>query len=127
MSATTHRPVEPQTEPEQQPWRTPEDRRGWQVVAVGARHPGAFMREVQRHVEGSDLLGPEGASAYRVVARAIVESLLGEQPETTTAEEIRRIVRTAFRRSGWTGAANAKALARLTGEIGAAWRRYVTS
>jgi hypothetical protein len=127
VSATTHRPVELQTEPEQQPWRTPEDRRGWKVVAVGPRHPGAFMREVQRYVQDSGLLGPENASAYREVTRAIVESLLGRQPETTTAGEIRRIVRTAFRQSGWTGAANAKEPARLTGEIGAAWRRYVAA
>lgn len=125
MSTTTRRLVEPQVEPEQQPWRAPDDRRGWNVVAVGARHPGALLRDIEARLQHYRLLGVADAAAYRRAARAIVEPLLGKVTEATSTDEVQVIVRAALQKTGHqVSVTDDPTFAALMNDIDASWRRY---
>lgn len=91
----------PQTSPpEPQPWRTPEDAKGWQIVGVGKRHPRWLEFEIaaiaSRHDPAGLIAGGAEADAYQAPARTLAERLRDLDPTALARDDVTRLTRETF-------------------------------
>jgi hypothetical protein len=132
MSTTTGRQpraISADPEAEQQPWRTASDRAGWRTVALGKRHPGTLLREVeasfQRHAPSQSNGADQAPSTYRQLARLVVEPLLAAPDPEQSSEAMRRLIELAYTSAGKHNSPLAPSqMSQLAREIHDAWRRY---
>lgn len=125
QDATTERG----TGPDPQPWRTPEDAKGWRVVGVGKRHPRWLEFEIAAIASRYDPLGfgrgPTSQEAYRPAGRAMAAQLRRMDPEATSDEDVQRLVHATFVTCfGAQAASDAAAHGPMAEEILAAWRQH---